>query len=100
LKSWLAFLRNHRDALVGMDFFTVPTVTFRLLWILVVLHHERRRVMHFAVTERPEACWIVQQLREAFPFEMAPRYAILDRDGKYGLEVPAALIQFPQLFIR
>ncbi len=91
LQRWLAFLHNHRYALVGMDFFTVPTVTFGLLWVLVVLHHERRRVMHFAVTDRPEAPWVVQQIREAFPFDTAPRYAILDRDGKYGLEVPEAL---------
>ena len=91
LRNWLAFLRNHRDALVGMDFFAVPTVTFRVLWVWVVLHHERRRVMHFAVTEHPEAPWIVQQLREAFPFDTAPRYAILDRDAKYGVEVPQAL---------
>jgi transposase InsO family protein len=74
-----------------MDFFTVPTVSFGLLYVFVVLHHERRRVMHFAVTDRPEAPWIVQQLREAFPFDTAPRYAILDRDGKYGLAVPEAL---------
>ena len=91
LQGWLASLHNHRDALVGMDFFTVPTVTFGLLWVLVVLHHERRRVMHFAVTDRPAAPWIVQQIREAFPFDTAPRYAILDRDGKYGLEVLEAL---------
>jgi transposase InsO family protein len=91
LQRWLVFLRNHRDGLVGMDFFTVPTVSFGLLWVFVVLHHERRRVMHFAVTDRPAAPWIVQQLREAFPFDTAPRYAILDRDGKYGLEVPEAL---------
>jgi len=91
LQRWLVFLRNHRDSLVGMDFFTVPTVTFRLLWVFVVLHHERRRILHFAVTEYPEAPWIIQQLREAFPFDTAPRYAILDRDGKYGHAVPAAL---------
>ena len=82
LKGWLAFLRNHRDGLVGMDFFAVPTVTFRLLWIFVVLHHERRRVMRFAVTDHPHAFWVTQQIREAFPFHTAPRYAILDRDGK------------------
>ena len=91
LQRWLVFLRNHRDSLVGMDFFTVPTVTFRLLWLFVVLHHERRRIVHFAVTDQPAAPWIIQQLREAFPFDTAPRYAILDRDGKYGHAVPAAL---------
>jgi len=91
LQRWLVFLRNHRDALVGMDFFTVPTVTFRLLWVFVVLHHERRRILQFGVTDHPHASWIIQQLREAFPFDTAPRYAILDRDGKYGHEVPSAL---------
>jgi transposase InsO family protein len=91
LQSWLVFLRNHRDSLVGMDFFTVPTVTFRILWVFVVLHHERRRVLHLAVTDHPAAPWVIQQLREAFPFDAAPRYAILDRDGKYGQEVPLAL---------
>ena len=91
LQRWLVFLRNHRDALVGMDFFTVPTVTFGLLWVFIVLHHERRRIVHFAVTDYPEAPWVIQQLREAFPFDTAPRYAILDRDGKYGHLVPAAM---------
>jgi transposase InsO family protein len=91
VQSWLAFLRNHRDSLVGMDFFTVPTVTFRILWVFVVLHHERRRILHFGVTDHPDASWITQQLREAFPLDTAPRYAILDRDGKYGHEVPSAL---------
>jgi transposase InsO family protein len=85
------YLPNHRDSLVGMDFFTVPTVTFRLLWVFVVLHHERRRIVHFAVTDQPAAPWIIQQLREAFPFDTAPRYAIFDRDGKYGHHVPSAL---------
>ena len=91
LQRWLVFLRHHRDALVGMDFFTVPTVNFRLLWVFVVLHHARRRILHFAVTDQPDAPWVIPQLREAFPFDRAPRYAILDRDGKYGHLVPAAL---------
>jgi transposase InsO family protein len=91
LQRWMAFLRNHRDCLAGMDFFTVPTATFQLLWVFFVLHHGRRRVLHFAVTDHPGAQWIVQQLREAFPFDQAPRYVICDRDGKYGWEVPAAL---------
>ena len=91
LQRWLVFLRNHRDALVGMDFFPVPTVTFGLLWVFVVLHDERRRILHFAVTDHPQAPWVIPQLREAFPFDTAPRYAIPDRDGKYGHLVPAAL---------
>ena len=66
-------------------------MTCGLLWVFVVLHHQRRRVLHFGVTDHPEAPWVIQQLREAFPFDTAPRYAILDRDGKYGQEVPWAL---------
>jgi hypothetical protein len=62
-KSWLAFLRNHRGGLVGMDFLAVPTASFRLLWIIVVLRYKRRRIMHFTVTDHPRALWVVQQLR-------------------------------------
>jgi transposase InsO family protein len=91
IQRWLVFLRNHLDGLVGMDFFTVPTVTFGLLWVFAVLHHERRQILHFGVTDHPDASWITQQLREGFPFGTAPRYAILDRDGKYGHAVPVAL---------
>jgi len=87
LQRWLVFLRNHRDALVGMDFFAVPTVTFRILWVFVVLHHERRRILHFAVTDHPEAPWVIQQLREAFPNPTTGRYLILDRDSKFSSEV-------------
>jgi putative transposase len=87
----LIFFRNHREGLVGMGFFTVPTVSFGLLWVFVVLHHERRRIVHFSVTKHPEAPWVIQQLREAFPFDTAPRHAILDRDGKCGLQVPESL---------
>ena len=91
LRRWMAFLRNHRDCLAGMDFFTVPTATFQLLWVFFVIHHGRRQVLHFAVTDHPGAQWIVQQLREAFPFNTAPRYLIFDRDGKYGAAVPEVL---------
>jgi hypothetical protein len=76
-KRWLAFLRNHREAIVALDFFTVPTATFRVLYCLFVIEHGRRRILHFNVTRHPSADWVVQQLREAFP-EAAPyRYAIL-----------------------
>ena len=67
-----------------MDFFVVPTATFRRLFVLVILSHERRRVVHFSVTKAPTAQWIAQQLRETFPFETAPSYLIRDRDGIYG----------------
>ncbi len=74
-----------------MDFFTVPTVRFSLLYCFFVISHDRRRILHFNVTKRPTSLWIVQQLREAFPFESAPRFLIFDRDSKYGVEVPAAV---------
>jgi putative transposase len=90
-KRWLAFLRNHREAIAAMDFFTVPTITFGMLYCFFVISHDRRRIVHFNVTGYPTSCWIVQQLREAFPFESATRHLILDRDKKYGLEVGAAI---------
>jgi putative transposase len=74
-----------------MGFFTVPTVTFGVLYCFFVLAHGRRRILHFNVTRYPTSQWIVQQLREAFPFELAPRFLIFDRDSKYGLEVPIAV---------
>ena len=90
-KCWLIFLRNHREAIAAMDFFTVPTITFGVLYCLFVIAHDRRRILHFNVTKHPTSLWTVQQLREAFPFGSAPRFLILDRDGRYGLEVPAAV---------
>ena len=89
-KRWLVFLRNHREAIAAMDFFTVPTITFGLLYCFFVVSHDRRRILHFNVTKHPTSLWVVQQLREAFPFDSAPRFLIFDRDGKYGIEVPAA----------
>jgi putative transposase len=90
-KRWLAFLRNHREAIAAMDFFTVPMLTFRVLYGFFVISHDRRCILHFNVTRHPTSHWIVQQLREAFPFGSAPRFLILDRDAKYGLEVSTAV---------
>jgi putative transposase len=90
-KRWLTFLRNHREAIAAMDFFTVPTITFSSLYCFFVISHDRRRILHFNITKHPTSSWIVQQLREAFPFGSAPRFVIFDRDAKYGLEVPAAV---------
>ncbi len=90
-KRWLAFLRNHREVIAAMDFFTVSTITFNLLYCFFVISHDRRRILHFNVTNHPTSLWIVHQLREAFPFESASRFLIFDRDAKYGLEVPAAV---------
>ena len=71
---WLTFLRNHREAIAAMDFFTVPTITFSALYCFFVISHDRRRILHFNVTKHPTSSWIVQQLREAFPFGSAPRF--------------------------
>jgi putative transposase len=78
-----AFLANHVTQIAAADFFVVPTATCRLLFVLVILAHERRRVVHVAVTEHPTAAWTAQQLRDAFPWDHAPRYLIRDRDHAF-----------------
>ncbi len=83
-QSWRTFLDNHVGSLVSIDFFTVPTVTFRVLFVFVVLAHDRRRVIHFNVTESPTAKWTAQQIVEALPWDAVPRYLLRDRDGIYG----------------
>ena len=85
-QSWRAFLANHVKELISIDFFTVPTATFRVLFVLVVLAHHRRRVLHFNVTEHPTALWTGQQIIETFPEDTAPRYLLRDRDKIYGEE--------------
>jgi transposase InsO family protein len=84
--TWRAFLKNHVNDLVSIDFFVVPTVMFNVLYVLVVLAHDRRRVVHFNVTASPTASWTAQQVVEAFPWDEAPRYLLRDRDGIYGRE--------------
>jgi putative transposase len=83
-QTWRTFLDNHINALVSVDFFTVPTIRFRVLYVFLVLAHDRRRILHFGVTAQPTAEWTSQQLREAFPWETAPRYLLRDRDGVFG----------------
>src|SRR5262245_24330387 len=78
------FLRNHMHDLVSTDFFTVPTAGWRVLFVLVVLAHDRRRVVHFNVTEHPTAAWAAQQIIEALPDDTAPTYLLHDRDTIYG----------------
>jgi len=90
-KGWLAFLRNHLEAIGAMDFFSIPTVSFSLLYCFFVISYDRRRIAHCNVTRHPTSLWIVQQLREAFPLDSAPRFLIFDRDAKYGWEVPTAV---------
>jgi transposase InsO family protein len=90
-RKGLAFLQNHREVIAAMDFFTVPTVTFRVLYCFLVIQHERRKILHCNVTQHPTAEWIVQQLREAFPEPCRYQYGILDRDRKFDAEVVAFL---------
>jgi len=85
-QGWRTFLDNHVGDLISIDFFTVPTVTFRVLFVFVILAHDRRRVIHFNVSESPGAQWTAQQIVEAFPWDTAPRYLLRDRDGIYGHE--------------
>ena len=91
--TWRAFLSNHVEDLVAIDFFVVPTVRFRVLFVFVVLHHHRRRVLHFAVAENPTAQWTAQQMAEAFPWGEAPRYLLRDRDGVYGRHHPRRVLR-------
>jgi putative transposase len=83
-QTWRTFLTNHIGQLVSTDFFTVPTVQLRVLFVFIVLVHERRRVIHFNITEHPTAEWTAQQIIETFPDDSAPRYLVRDRDGIYG----------------
>ena len=83
-QTWRTFLTNHAKDIVSVDFFTVPTTTFRVLFVFLILCNERRQVIHFNVTDSPSAAWTGQQIVEAFPWNTAPRYLLRDRDGKYG----------------
>jgi transposase InsO family protein len=82
-QTWRTFLTNHVQQIAAADFFVVPTATCRLLFVLVILAHERRRVVHIAVTDHPTAAWTAQQLREAFPWDEAPKYLLHDRDSAF-----------------
>jgi len=83
LQTWRTFLANHAQPLAAADFFVVPSASCRLLFGLVILAHERRRIVHIAVTDHPTAAWTAQQLREAFPWDEAPKYLIHDRDTAF-----------------
>ncbi len=83
-QTWRSFLKNHAKDIAAIDFFTVHTIGFRVLYCFIVLHHDRRKLVHFNVTSHPTAAWTAQQLIEAFPFDEAPKYLIRDRDGIYG----------------
>ena len=83
-QTWRTFLENHVKSMVSIDFFTVPTIRFQVLYVFLVLAHDRRRIVHFNVTAHPTAEWTAQQLREAFPFEQVPKYLLRDRDRIFG----------------
>src|SRR5712664_353221 len=83
-QTWRTLLENHVQAAVSIDFFTVPTIRFQVLYVFLVLAHDRRRILHFNVTAHPNAEWTRQQLREAFPFDQLPRYLLRDRDAIFG----------------
>jgi len=85
-QRWKTFLKNYSSEIISLDFFVVPTITFKLLHVLVFLSHDGRKVVHFNVTTNPTSEWVTQQLRNAFCDEEPPRFLIRDRDSKYGAE--------------
>ena len=93
-KQWAAFLNNHREAIAAMDFFTVPTLTFSVLYCFFVIAHDRRRILHFNVTQHPSSVWVIQQLREAFPYDSAPRYLVFDRGANFNEAVTDTVKSF------
>jgi transposase InsO family protein len=93
-QTWRTFLENHFKTMVSVDFFTVPTIRFQVLYVFLVLAHDRRRILHFGVTAHPTAEWTAQQLREAFPWGTAPQYLLRDRDGIFGSGFTKQLEQF------
>jgi putative transposase len=86
-KRWLTFLRNHREAIAAMDFFAVPTLTSGILYCSFVIGHDRRKILRFNVTRNPQALWVVQQLREAWPYVPAQRFLLFDHDSKFAGDV-------------
>ncbi len=90
-QTWRTFIRNHLSEMVAIDFFTVPTFTFKTLYVFVVLSLDRRRVLHFNVTDSPTAAWTSRQIVQAFPFDTAPRFLIRDRAKIYGEKVVGTL---------
>jgi len=86
-QTWKTFLHNHLGQMVSIDFFTVPTIAMKVLFVFIVLEHRRRQVLHFNVTEHPTAAWTSQQIVEAFGEHETPRYLLRDRDGVYGNDV-------------
>ena len=85
-QTWRTFLENHVKTMVSVDFFTVPSIRFQVLYVFLVLAHERRRILHFGVTAHPTAEWTAQQPCDAFPWDTTPRYLLRDRNRIFGAE--------------
>jgi putative transposase len=90
-KRWATFLSNHREAIAAMDFFTMPTLTFDVLYCFFVIAHDRRCILHCNVTRHPSSAWVMQQLREAFPYDSSPKYLIFDRATNFNEEVVSTI---------
>ena len=84
LQTWKTFLRNHKEGIASIDLFVVPTIAFQQLFAFLVLSHERRHLLWFAVTRNPTAEWLARQITEAFPWDSAPKYLIRDNDRAFG----------------
>jgi transposase InsO family protein len=93
-QRWMTFLRNHKHGITAMDFFVVPTVGFRLLYVWFIIDHGRRRIIRFDITTNPTAPWVIQQLREAFPCDSAQNYLIYDNDSIFSNKVTEAIRHF------
>ena len=83
-QNWRSFLRNHGQGIAAIDMFVVASASFRLLYVMIILAHDRRKITRAAVTEHPTAAWLLRQVTEAFPWDTAPRYLLRDRDASYG----------------
>jgi transposase InsO family protein len=84
--TWRSFLRNQAQGIAAIDMFVVASVSFRLLYVMIILGHDRRKIIRAAVTQHPTAEWLSRQVTEAFPWDTAPRYLLRDRDASYGSE--------------
>ncbi len=83
-QTWKTFFLNHADQIAAIDFFTMPTVTYRIFYVFIILRHSDRKILHFNITQNPSAIWTAQQIIEAFPFDTHPRFILRDRDRIYG----------------
>ena len=94
IQRWLTFLRNHAPHIVGIDFAVVRTITFKALYVFVAISHDRRKILHFAVSSSPHSQWAIQQLRETFAFDETTKYVIRDNDGIYSNEFKQTIRKF------